>query len=501
MKIYSFVQGSLFLVGLLATLLSACGGSGGTGSPTGLVADRTAPTVSATNPSSNVGNASVLSSITVAFSEAMVESTVLPNFTVFSGASSVSGSVSLNGTTATFIPSSHLPYSTTFTAAISGVQDTSGNAIAAPYTWTFGTQAPPFNDTGITNSQCYQAASNVLADCGSAAAIALYPAQDGMIGRDATAATNISNDGKRGFSFSAVTGGCVQDNVTGLMWEVKTNDGGLRDWTKTYTNFTAEYDIWFHGAAVSYGTSTDVSGFVTAVNATKLCGFDDWRLPTVDELQSIVDYGVVAPGLSNATIDANWFPNTQGGSYFSATPGRIDPYAWVVNFNDGLCIIDDREASLYVRLVRGTQTKVLPRYTLSADGYEVTDHQTNLIWQRCAEGLGWNGLTCAGTELTFTHELAMAHAKDMADFTTKPWRLPNVKELSSITNRAYFVPSIDGAFFPATPPGMFWSTSPYVGNPEFAWKVSFADGMVSGIINGQGSRSSNYYVRLVRDGP
>ncbi|MEQ1812925.1 MAG: hypothetical protein ABL860_00520, partial [Candidatus Nitrotoga sp.] len=37
--------------------------------------------------------------------------------------------------------------------------------------------------------------------------------------------------------FSSVTGGCVRDNVTGLMWEVKTADGGLRDWTKSYTNY------------------------------------------------------------------------------------------------------------------------------------------------------------------------------------------------------------------------------------------------------------------------
>ena len=66
----------------------------------------------------------------------------------------------------------------------------------------------------------------------------LNTAQDGMKGRDANAATNINDDGRLGFSFTAVNGGCVQDNVTGLMWEVKTTDGGLRDWTKTYTNYS-----------------------------------------------------------------------------------------------------------------------------------------------------------------------------------------------------------------------------------------------------------------------
>ena len=104
------------------------------------------------------------------------------------------------------------------------------------------------NDTGITNMQCYQAASAVLGTCTATAATALNAAQDGMVGRDVTVAD--SSDGKLGFSFTKVcnsgelagtgtcqtspTGlvlgnladnwGCTQDNVTGLMWEIKTND-------------------------------------------------------------------------------------------------------------------------------------------------------------------------------------------------------------------------------------------------------------------------------------
>ena len=62
------------------------------------------------------------------------------------------------------------------------------------------------NDTGITSSQCYQAGSDVLVDCGSAGALALNNAQDGMTGRDANTATNSNTDGKLGFSFTSVTG-------------------------------------------------------------------------------------------------------------------------------------------------------------------------------------------------------------------------------------------------------------------------------------------------------
>jgi len=208
--------------------------------------------------------------------------------------------------------------------------------------------ASKLNDTGITASQCYQAGSDTLVDCGSAGALALNNAQDGMTGRDADPASNSNIDGKLGFSFSAVAGGCVQDNVTGLMWEVKTADGGLRDWHKTYTNYSAAYN-----PNNQYGAATDASGYVTAVNATSLCGHNDWRLPSADELQSIVDYGVAYPG---PTIDATWFPNTQGGWFWSASSyvGYSD-YAWGVYFNYGGVNDNNRNVTYAVRLVRAGQ--------------------------------------------------------------------------------------------------------------------------------------------------
>ena len=93
------------------------------------------------------------------------------------------------------------------------------------------------NDTGVSAIQCFAAGSDALLACDSAQVRALSPLQDGALGRDATAATNASGDGKLGFQFSAVAGGCVRDEVTGLVWEPKPADGGLRDHTLRYTNF------------------------------------------------------------------------------------------------------------------------------------------------------------------------------------------------------------------------------------------------------------------------
>lgn len=378
------------------------------------------------------------------------------------------------------------------------------------------------NDTGITASQCYQTGSDVLVECGSAGAIALNNAQDGRAGRDANAATNSNTDGKLGFSFTSVpamgidTGGCVQDNVTGLMWEVKTADGGLRDWTKTYTNYTLSALKW-NGSAYVVPTQAEIDaptntlGFTNRVNAQGLCGYSDWRLPTADELQSIVDYGVAWPG---PTLDTIWFPNTQsnlilpgtsfGGMYWTTTPSVSDSSnAWIIYFSSGDVGDYGRSSASYVRLVRAGQVQTTPRYTVSADGQEVTDSRTNLIWRRCPEGMVFSGGTCTGTANRFLHEAALQHAAAQASSTGIAWRLPNVRELSSIADKSLFNPAIDPIVFPATQVGpfgsVFWSASPSIGPSGGAWAVDFTSGNVrfGGARSGYGIYP---HVRLVRDG-
>ena len=187
--------------------------------------------------------------------------------------------------------------------------------------------------SGITLNQCYAAGSNTLVACSSAEAIALSGAgkQDGMY-----ASVNA-------MTYSAVPGyskeECVQDKVTGLMWEGKTASG-TRAGSNTYTN-------------LGNNAANDASGYVKAVNDQALCGHADWRLPTVDELQGIVDYGKPYPG---PTIDALWFPNTKSDAYWSASPyaGGASG-AWFVYFSDGDVDYDYRVRAYAVRLVRASQ--------------------------------------------------------------------------------------------------------------------------------------------------
>jgi hypothetical protein len=134
-------------------------------------------------------------------------------------------------------------------------------------------------------------------------------------------------------------------------------------------------------------------------------------------------------------------------------------------------------------------------YTISTDGSEVTDQKTGLIWRRCSEGMSWNGTTCAGTASTYTHEAALQRAAAQASSTGVAWRLPNIKELTSIADKSRSNPAIDTTAFPATPANWFWSASPYVGYSNYAWFVDFDSGYVY-----YDDRNFSYYVRLVRAG-
>jgi hypothetical protein len=137
------------------------------------------------------------------------------------------------------------------------------------------------------------------------------------------------------------------------------------------------------------------------------------------------------------------------------------------------------------------QSQIQTRYTYSTAGDEVTDSKTGLIWRRCSEGQTWSGSTCTGTAAAYTHEQALAQAQAQAGMAG--WRLPNVKELTSIANKALVNPAIDSTAFPVTPSEWYWSSTPYAGDSSNAWSVNFDNGNVN-----NGSRGDGDHVRLVR---
>lgn len=228
------------------------------------------------------------------------------------------------------------------------------------------------NDTGIDFFA--DATSN-----GLTSAPAGFEGQDASHGRDAAALANTltkTGGGVAGFDFTklgsdgnpladqnavyaATPWNCVRDNATGLIWEVKTDDGALRDKDNTYSWYNTDPATnggaagTANGGSCTGGIDCDTTAYVAAVNAAGLCGYSDWRLPQVEELRSIVDYGVASPG---PTIDTDYFPNTRSTWFWSASPyaGNSDG-AWGVGFYRGLASVYYKSNDFDVRLVRGGQ--------------------------------------------------------------------------------------------------------------------------------------------------
>jgi hypothetical protein len=100
----------------------------------------TPPTVTTATPSAGSTGNPVSVAPTATFSQAVVPSTV--SFTVKdSGGTAVAGSVTFNSasTVATFTPASSLAGSTTYTATVSGAQNSSGTPMSSPFSWSFTT--------------------------------------------------------------------------------------------------------------------------------------------------------------------------------------------------------------------------------------------------------------------------------------------------------------------------------------------------------------------------
>ena len=85
----------------------------------------------------------------------------------------------------------------------------------------------------------------------------------------------------------------VRDNVTGLIWESKTDDGTIhnKDDTYTWNDPTDPYPV-------TPGVGTDTKYFIDALNSARFGGSSEWRMPTVKELGSIIDYS--NPGLKSS---------------------------------------------------------------------------------------------------------------------------------------------------------------------------------------------------------
>ncbi len=268
----------------------------------------------------------------------------------------------------------------------------------------------------------------------------------------------------------------VIDHDTNLTWEVKT-DTNKNDysWTNTSTH-------------------------INALNAgTGYAGFTDWRVPTREELRSIVDYNK-----TNPSIDTTYFPNTISAQYWTNDPeaGASPSRAWAMSFNDGDSSLQDKVNTYHIRAVRGTL--ITPSYTkIDGNGDPLPPGASSwVIVKEENSGLYWEVKTPNEENEDSNWDDAQAHIDALN--TTKlggfdDWRFPTVKELALLVDLTIEgsemsnVPTIDTSFFPYTQAWHYWTLTPKAGTSNM-WTIAFHTGDEGAL-----PKSDDWqYVRAVR---
>jgi hypothetical protein len=297
---------------------------------------------------------------------------------------------------------------------------------------------------------------------------------------------------------------CITDTLTGLMW-VKTPDSTTRDWQE----------------AIDYAKTLN------------LCGFTDWRVPTIVELESMVN---TEQSNSASWLNTQGFSNVQSSIYWSSTTkANIISVAWFVSMHYGFAfygdlVNDGKAGSHYVWPVRGGQTAApaeiwesgqntsyyseddgalqpglawpSPRFTINDNTGTVTDNLTGLIWLKNANCFGkktWDQALASANGLA-NGQCGLSDGSHSGD-----WRLPNRKELLSLVDFEYFDMALSNTAGTGKWSGgdpfdnvlyfHYWSSTTDADETNYAWSVLIRYGYVVGEV-----KTDGYYVWPVRGG-
>ena len=248
----------------------------------------------------------------------------------------------------------------------------------------------------------------------------------------------------------------IRDNVTELMWDDDVN-----------TPQTTWDDALTYCEDYSYG------------------GYDDWRLPTFNELFTLVYLSQQSPALFPAT-----FTNSHLDQYWT---GSLTPYynpsvyalqRTFVSLEYGFYDIAYKTAELSVKCVRGTEDDE----TFSRDDTHgiVTDHKRGVMWQDDS-GVSQSQSSLSGS-ITYCEDLTLG------GYTN--WSLPNLNEMASIVDLEQYGFGINPAF--QNDRGYYYWTSSLdtANSTDTAWLV-YSGGGNSNLIYGS-LISDRFYARCMR---
>ena len=319
----------------------------------------------------------------------------------------------------------------------------------------------------------------------------------------------------------------LTDNLTGLIWTRNGNIMPSRD-----ADWDADETI--DDGAVKWQHALD---YLAKLNAENYLGHNDWRLPNVNEIESLIN--------ANAPDSAQWLNNqglvnAYGGEYWSSTTNEKAPWsAWSVNLKLGYVLQTDKwDNTCRLWPVRGGQEGnpaktwrtgqvtcfnsfgnsapcarsgqdgeiqagiAWPTQRFSDQGDEtVADHLTGLIWTKAADTPG--PAVCTPARNTTWLE-ALDHVKCLNNHSylgTNDWRLPNRKEIRSLIDYS--------RYYPALPPkhpfihlktglsDFYWSSTNNIHKTSEAWMIYLQTG---GLISGDKKSNNTRWVWPVRAG-
>jgi hypothetical protein len=263
--------------------------------------------------------------------------------------------------------------------------------------------------------------------------MACYDASDELVTCPAEGEAFYGQDAQHDGNFPDYTDngdGTVTDNVTGLMWQQSPDTDGDGD-------IDADDKLTYAEAVA--GASTCTTG-----------GYSDWRLPTIKEQYSLMNFSGVDPSGYEGDdtsglipfIDTADFDFAYGDtdaneriidSQYASSNVYVDESAgdllFGVNFADGRIkgyglTLFGRDKTFFVTYVRGNTEYGQNDFNDNSDG-TITDKATGLMWSQddSAEGLDWE------------EALAWVEVKNAENYLGhSDWRLPNIKELHSIVD-------------------------------------------------------------------
>jgi hypothetical protein len=307
--------------------------------------------------------------------------------------------------------------------------------------------------------------------------------------------------------------GTVSDNLTGLVWAKNANLLGTDDADNDTDDMAGDGKVtWQH--ALDY---------IKKLNRESYLGYNDWRLPNVNELESLVNAELYGPALP-----LNYpFTNVQSRYYWSSTTlADYSRYAWHVDFYDGYVYLYGKTYGYFVWPVRSGQCGSLdnsiiclprtgqtkcymdngteigcagtgqdgelqagvawpdPRFTENGDA--VTDNLTGLVWTKDANLMVARDPTFDADStandgmVTWQHALNYVAKLNSENYLShSDWRLPNRRELRSLTDYALFSPALpSGHPFTQVQSPDYWSSTSYAFGTHLAWFVFMYSGYV-----------------------